>query len=212
MVLHRNMTRYKAILLTCPSINTETSRAVLAHVLVESHGVVSPRGDHRPCWLPGVGVVLQDGVPSSRATWINNVSWMRETSGSFIVIPNMNTLLSTVAARSPYLWDGSWAAPLQLVKSTITSVESNSRSLLPIPPVTKRTCAIKVQIDKWNFLVSIQSTYILTVFIDVSSAGVVRSTHAEMWKELHGPIKRVSCHGTCWSPCVDVSRISITMS
>ena len=121
MVLHRNMTRYKAILLPCPSINTETSRAVLAHVLVESHGVVSPRGDHRPCWLPGVGVVLQDGVPSTRATWISKVSWMRETLGSFIVIPNMNTLLSTVAARSPYLWDGSLAASLQAVKSTITS-------------------------------------------------------------------------------------------
>ena len=134
----------EAILLLCPRINTGTSRAVLAHVLVESHGVVSPRGDHRPCWLPGVGVVLQDGVPSTRATWISKVSWMRETLGSFIVIPNMNTLLSTVAARSPYLWDGSWAAPLQLVKSTITSVESNA-PLLPVPPVTKITWKVKVQ-------------------------------------------------------------------
>ena len=157
MVLHRNMTRYKSILLPCPSINTETSqtsRAVLAHVLVESHGVVAPRGDHRPCGLPGVGVVLQNGVPSlSRAntTWINNVSWMRETLGSFIVIPNMNTLLSTVAARSPNLWDGSLAASLQAVKSTITSVESNWRLLLPIPPVTKRTCGIKFKLTNGIF-------------------------------------------------------------
>merc|ERR1712110_1116088 len=167
------MTRYKAILLPCPSINTETSRAVLAHVLVESHGVVSPRGDHRPRRLPGVGVVLQDGVPSSPSLPSSEYEHFVVHSGCS----------QSISMR----WELGCSSPASEVHHHLSGVQLTI--ITSNPPCHQKN--------------------ILTVFIDVSSAGVVRSTHAEMWKELHGPIKRVSCHGTCWSPCVDVSRISI---
>ena len=101
--------------------------------------------------------------------------------------PNTKMLLSTTAAPSPGLAEGSGSVSLQVPPASRTSVDSSSPSFHP--PVTRRTYMIMIQ----SVFTDTQPHFVFLIR-QIRPTGVPSPSNIELRQSLRLSSPAVSCH------------------